>query len=204
MARPREFDEDTVLDAAMQCFWAGGFEATSTRDLAERMRMTPASIYNAFGDKRALFRRALDHYIAQTLHKRIARVEGCPSPGAAITQFFSDVVERSLDDPQRRGCLLVNSTVEASHDTEMREALAGELDQYEAFFRRILAAAQAAGEATTAVSAEDGARQLLTTVLGIRVLCRVRPDRDLLAGAANAALTLLGLPPLPAAGTAPE
>jgi TetR/AcrR family transcriptional repressor of nem operon len=60
MARPREFDEATVLEAAMNCFWAQGFEQTSVRDLAERMGITGASLYNAFGDKRSLYRRAAD------------------------------------------------------------------------------------------------------------------------------------------------
>jgi TetR/AcrR family transcriptional repressor of nem operon len=52
MARPREFDETVVLEAAMNCFWARGFGQTSIRDLAEQMGITGASLYNAFGDKR--------------------------------------------------------------------------------------------------------------------------------------------------------
>ena len=55
MARPREFDENAVLEMAMQCFWERGYQATSIRDLAERMSMTGASLYNAFGDKRHLY-----------------------------------------------------------------------------------------------------------------------------------------------------
>ena len=55
MARPREFDEGEALDAAMDCFWRDGYEATSVRDLAARMGITGASLYNAFGDKRSLF-----------------------------------------------------------------------------------------------------------------------------------------------------
>src|SRR5258708_39246473 len=58
MARPREFDETTVLEAAMNCFWAQGFEQTSVRDLAEQMGITGASLYNAFGDKRSLYSQA--------------------------------------------------------------------------------------------------------------------------------------------------
>ena len=52
MARPREFDETAVLEAAIQCFWSQGYEATSVRDLAEKMGITGASLYNTFGDKR--------------------------------------------------------------------------------------------------------------------------------------------------------
>ena len=62
MARPREFDEADALDAATDCFWRDGYEATSVRDLAARMGITGASLYNAFGDKRSLFREVLQRY----------------------------------------------------------------------------------------------------------------------------------------------
>jgi TetR/AcrR family transcriptional repressor of nem operon len=78
MARPREFDETTVLEAAMNCFWTQGFEQTSVRDLAERMGITGASLYNAFGDKRSLYRQAFVHYLAQTVRDRVARLEKLP------------------------------------------------------------------------------------------------------------------------------
>ena len=63
MARPREFDEGVVLDAAVLCFWNRGYEATSVKDLVERTGITAASLYNAFGDKRAIYERALDRYV---------------------------------------------------------------------------------------------------------------------------------------------
>jgi TetR/AcrR family transcriptional repressor of nem operon len=63
MARPREFDEGTVLDAAVLCFWRQGYEATSVRDLVAQTGITAASLYNAFGDKRALYQTALDHLV---------------------------------------------------------------------------------------------------------------------------------------------
>ena len=55
MARAREFDEAAVLDAAIEKFWLCGYEATSVRDLADEMYIAGASLYNAFGDKRALY-----------------------------------------------------------------------------------------------------------------------------------------------------
>ena len=58
MARPREFDEATALNAAIDCFWHRGYEATSVRDLGAAMGLSGPSLYNAFGDKRALFVRA--------------------------------------------------------------------------------------------------------------------------------------------------
>ena len=98
MARPREFEESDVLDAAVQCFWSRGYEATSTRDLAEKMGITGASLYNAFGDKRALYRRALDHYVEQSFGDRVGRFEGKFPPREAIGAFFKEIIERSLSD----------------------------------------------------------------------------------------------------------
>ena len=54
MARPREFDEAAVLDAAIDKFWLRGYEATSVRELADEMKIAGASLYNAFGDKRVV------------------------------------------------------------------------------------------------------------------------------------------------------
>ena len=78
MPRPREFDEPTVLEAAMRCFWNRGFEQTSMRDLAGEMGITSASLYNAFGDKRSLYRRALDYYLEQSVRDRVARLSPLP------------------------------------------------------------------------------------------------------------------------------
>src|SRR5271154_7365110 len=112
MARPREFDEATVLDAAIQQFWLRGYEATSVRDLAEEMGIAGASLYNAFGDKRTLYRASLNRYLEQTFRERIRRLENTLPPHDAITTFLAEIIERSLGDRRRRGCMLVNSAVE--------------------------------------------------------------------------------------------
>src|ERR1700758_923813 len=80
MGRHREFDETAALDAAMDCFWRDGYEGTSVRDLAARMGITGASLYNAFGDKRSLFREVLQHYAERSTRERIARLESTLAP----------------------------------------------------------------------------------------------------------------------------
>ncbi|MEA2965178.1 MAG: TetR/AcrR family transcriptional regulator, transcriptional repressor for nem operon, partial [Alphaproteobacteria bacterium] len=59
MARPREFDRDEALERAMSVFWSKGFAATSTSDLVEAMQIGRQSMYDSFGDKRALYLEAL-------------------------------------------------------------------------------------------------------------------------------------------------
>jgi TetR/AcrR family transcriptional regulator, transcriptional repressor for nem operon len=191
MARPREFDEATVLEAAMNCFWAQGFGQTSVRDLAEQMGITGASLYNAFGDKRSLYRQAFVHYLAQTVRDRVARLEKLP-PVVAIRTFFDEIIAKSVDDEQHRGCMLVNAALElAPYDPEFQELVAEELVFIEGFFRRCIAAGQKEGSVTDARPAKELAKLLLSVLLGIRVLARTRPQRDVLEGAANGVLALL-------------
>ena len=195
MARPREFDETVVLEAAMNCFWTRGFEQTSVRDLAERMGITGASLYNAFGDKRSLYRQALSHYLEQTVRDRVARLENL-SPALAIRTFFDEIIERSLDDAQHRGCMLVNAALElAPYDPEIRQLVVEEMTFIETFFRRRIEAGQQDGSIASTRPANEAAKLLLSVLLGIRVLARSMPRRDVLAGAANGALAALWPPP---------
>ncbi|HUC11338.1 MAG TPA: TetR/AcrR family transcriptional regulator [Stellaceae bacterium] len=191
MARPREFDETTVLEAAMNCFWAQGFEQTSVRDLAQRMGITSASLYNAFGDKRSLYRRAFVHYLAQTVRDRVARLEKL-APAMALANFFDEIIERSVDDQQRRGCMLVNAALElAPYDPEFQHLVAEEMMFIEAFFRRCVEAGQKDGSIVATRPAGEAAQLLLSVLLGIRVLARSRPLREVMEGAVNGVLALL-------------
>jgi len=198
MARPRTFDEDKVLDAAGDAFWARGYEATSTRELSAVTGLTASSLYAAFGDKQTLFRRAFDRYLGQTLHERMTRLGGLPSPALAITTFFHEMIERSLADPQHRGCLLANSAAGAApEDTKLKEAVADELKRIERFFQDRFTAGQAVGEIPAKHDAADAAANLLAVLMGIRVFARARPERNLLTAAVRPMLTAFDLPPLP-------
>ena len=192
MARPREFDEDAALEAAVQCFWAKGFEGTSVRELASSMGIAGASLYNAFGDKQALYDRALARYVEQSVQDRIRRFERLP-PLHAIRAFFDEIVARSLADEDRQGCLLVNSVFECSlHDEAAQAPIADVVKQIEAFFRRCVEAGQAGGTIISTESADDLARLLLGMLMGVRVLARVRPERDLLEGIVRPIMNMLG------------
>jgi len=198
MARPREFDEGQVLTAVIQCFWNRGYEATSVKDLVDKTGITAASLYNAFGDKRALFRTALNHYVEGSVGEvegsvgeRIKRCDALP-PREAIEAFFRDILNRSLDDVDHKGCLLVNSALEiAPHDPEFQEIIASVLRRIEKFFLKCVKAGQADGTISTSVPSQNLAHHLLAVLMGVRVLARVRPERTLLEGVVAPALALL-------------
>jgi len=99
---------------------------------------------------------------------------------------------RSLNDTDHKGCMLVNAALDvAPKDPEFQEIVDGMLRRIEAFFLQCTSRGQATGTISDVLSAEDLARHLLSTLMGVRVLARVRPDRSLLAGAISSALALL-------------
>jgi TetR/AcrR family transcriptional regulator, transcriptional repressor for nem operon len=192
VARPKEFDEECALGAAIDCFWRHGYEATSVRDLATAMGISGPSLYNAFGDKRALFAKALQSYLDRSAWAMIKRLEETLPPKEAIRRFLEEIIEHSVGDRERRGCFLINSALEvASHDSEIGEFIADQFGEIEAFFHRSIKAAQAEGTIPRDRAPRDFARLLLGVLLGIRVLARSKPNRALLEGIARPALGLL-------------
>ncbi|WP_250523687.1 MULTISPECIES: TetR/AcrR family transcriptional regulator [unclassified Caballeronia] len=191
MARPREFDEQALLDATVQCFWSLGYEATSVKVLTETTGLTAASLYNAYGDKRGLFRAALDRYIKENIGSRLQRCAALP-PLEAIQRFFEEILSRSLNDRQHKGCMLVNSAMEtAPHDGELKQSIAAVLARIESFFLRCIKNGQANGTITQSIEAEALAQNLLGVLMGVRVLARVRPEKALLEGVIAPALAQL-------------
>jgi TetR/AcrR family transcriptional regulator, transcriptional repressor for nem operon len=191
MARPREFDEGAALQSATQRFWLHGFAGSSVRDLADSMGITGASLYNAFGDKRGLYRRAFEHYVQAGFRERVRRLEDLP-PRAAIEAFLEEIVQLSVSDPQHKGCLIVNSALELSPvDPEFQALIATVLRDMENFFHRCVNAGQKDGSINDALRPRDLARMLLSVLLGLRVLARSRPEPELLRGALRPVLALL-------------
>jgi TetR/AcrR family transcriptional regulator, transcriptional repressor for nem operon len=192
MGRPREFDETAVLNAATALFWTRGFEAVSIRELADRMGLKTASLYNAYGDKRALYRRVLQRYAKDALGWCGASLEGHERALDAIEAFFFSLARDTAGDSDRKGCLIVNAGLEtAPHDPEYQAIVAAVFRRIERFFRDCALRGQADGSVTRAQSADDLARLLLGAMLGMRVLARTRPERALLEGVARAATALL-------------
>ena len=195
MGRLKSFDEARAVDAAIERFWCQGTRRPRCATLAHDMGIGGASLYNCFGDKRALFARALERYADRSSRARIARLEASGQGREAIAAFLAEIVERSLSDRQRKGCLLVNSALDvAPHDSDLGKVVAGYLDEIRVFFRRAILRGQEAGSIARDLDAEETAGHLLGVVLGIRVLARTRPERASLESIARPALRLLDPP----------
>ncbi len=114
LARPREFDEDKVIDAAMHCFWRNGFDRTTITDLESATGISRVSIYNAFQDKEGLYLIAQQRY--QEMGFRMVREMLEDTSLDALVRFFS--LHRN-DDPRheaaRLGCMMVNAVLDSTH-----------------------------------------------------------------------------------------
>ena len=191
MARPKAFDRDVALERAMHVFWARGYEATSLDDLLREMNIGRQSLYDTFGDKRALFLEALARY-RQLLDGFVAGcLAGQPSVKAGIRQLFDGVVADS-EDRKRRGCLLVNTAIElAPHDPEAARLVnAGQLATERAF-ERALQLARRRGELANGKRIRPLARFLVGALLGMRVVAKADPDPRRLRDMADVALQAL-------------
>lgn len=192
MARPREFDEDQVLTAALETFWEHGYEATTLGELTERMGLQKGSLYGAFGDKRQLYLAALGRYQAEG-QAALARELGAePSPRAALERFFADLIDRCCARGGLRGCLCVNAAVElAPHDEEVARGLRRHSERMEALFQDLIERGQARRELPAALEPRAGARFLYTFLFGLAALAKTRPGRARLEESVRVALGAL-------------
>ena len=211
MPRKKEFDVDTVLNSAMEAFWARGYEATSLNDLLDCMKIQRASLYNAFGDKHSLFLNALRRYDAVYRQTEVAKRMKTASPRQAILDLFQDVVTVVVEHGARNGCFLINTALELSpHDPEVAEVVRKALTHMEhKFFRKMIEKGRAMGEIAKSVMPAPTARALLSLLIGLIVLSRSRPEKLLLQSIAYQAEVLLppgdtavqSLGPIPLAAT---
>lgn len=139
-----------------------------------------------------MFRAALERYSEQRTRACLNEVEQMASPAARIRAFVEHIAEAALQDPNRLGCLVINTAVELGpHNPEIAAIVAGHLAEVEAFFRRYLEAAVAAGEAASDLSTADAARSFCALMFGLRVIARTRPDREMMEGATRPLPALL-------------
>jgi TetR/AcrR family transcriptional regulator, transcriptional repressor for nem operon len=189
MGRTREFDEESVLDSALDLFWRRGYEASSMSDLCEAMGLRAGSVYSAFGDKRGLFVRCLRRY-AETVSAQALQCIHTGSSGLqGIRTYFANLVDAMVDGRRRWGCLLTNSVVEfAASDPELATIFEVHFSRLETAFAAALARAQAAGELRSGAGPHDAAL-LVAVVQGMNVLAKTHPGRPTLQRIASEAIT---------------
>ncbi|URJ46071.1 TetR/AcrR family transcriptional regulator [Paenibacillus polymyxa] len=192
MVRPREFDEDQALNAAMQIFWEKGFEATSLSDLTSKMGIQRPSIYAAFGDKKQLFEAALRKYTQSHAAYVRSRLQSNSSVKEAFYNFFGGIVAEEYEDGPNRGCFCINTMVELAPHDEKFEILTREHQLYlSAAFQETLERGIRSGELEASMDARALAHTMVSLLIGITVMMKSRPARSFADQAVATLLILL-------------
>ena len=148
----------------MDAFWAKGFEATSMADLCSCTGLHKGSLYQAFGDKHALFMRALQHYADTEFKESAAVALQQETPLASIRALVRTVCSLLHEG---KGCLMINSMVElAPHDPEVKELLANEGQRRIRVVTELLTRAQQMGEIRADLVPARLAQQLMIGLAG--------------------------------------
>ena len=169
MGRPREFDEDAALDAAMCVFWEKGYEGTSLDDLTQAMQINRSSLYSSFVDKESLFRRVIERYQAgplsyvhQALHQPTAR--------AVIENLLRSTVRFLNDGSHPRGCLSLQGGMACgSGNEEVTQAMLDWRNQGLVFIQKRMQRAKAEGDLAQDVDPRDLARLVVILLNGLSV-----------------------------------
>ncbi|MFS0857819.1 TetR/AcrR family transcriptional regulator [Paenibacillus taichungensis] len=193
MARTREFDEEKVLDAAMQLFWEKGYEATSLSDLTSRMGIQRPSIYSTFGDKRELFETSLRKYTMARAAEMRTRLAGISSVKEAFRTFFAEIVDEEYNAERlSRGCFCINTMVELAPHDEKFEILTREHQMYlSVIFQENIERGMRSGELNPSLDAKAVAQALIVTLIGLTVFMKSRPNRSFIDNSIRVTLSLL-------------
>jgi AcrR family transcriptional regulator len=167
--RPRQFDIDQALDAALLLFWRHGYEGTSMAALTKAMGINVPSLYAAFGNKESLFKKALYRYLqnpASYLPKALEE----PTARCAVEKLFQGAINMVMNPRHPDGCLLVQGALASSPAAaSIRKELSLRRKAAEAAVRRRFERAVAEGDLPANVKAANLARYVLTVLWGLSV-----------------------------------
>jgi AcrR family transcriptional regulator len=186
--RPREFDTEQALDRALALFWRNGYEGTSLAALTDAVGVTPTSLYAAFGNKEALFKRVVDRYIrgpANYLHRALAE----PTARGVAEAAFAGAIDMVMNPEHPDGCLLVHGALASHPDlAPIREELSRRRAGAEAAVRQRFRQAVEDGDLPSPDDADRLATFLVTVIWGMSVQAAGGASRADLERAADAAM----------------
>jgi len=193
MARPREFDEERVLEAVMERFWQTGYEGTSAQDLVTATGLGRGSLYAAFTSKDGLFEQALIRYRTRT-QGHVEKLRAQPSATQALRELMIDVLDADRPSPPARGCLATNSAIEmAGRNPRIADLVRRNFAILRQGIEEAIIRGQNAGEFAREADATTLALFVFNTIQGLHVMAKtIGPDeRGMLVGVVDHTLSAL-------------
>jgi AcrR family transcriptional regulator len=186
--RPRSFDKERALDAALHVFWEKGYEGASLSDLTEAMGINRPSLYAAFGDKEALFRQVLERY-EQGPVAYVTEALQEPTARTAVERMLKGTVAALTRPHSPHGCLLVQGALACGDESAvMRRELARRRSAAEIVLRKRLKKAKDEGELSATADPADLARFYMAVMHGMSVQAAGGANRAALESVAHTAL----------------
>ena len=178
MARTKEFDENEVLNKAVDLFWLKGYNGTSMQDLVDGLGISRSSLYDTYGDKHTLFIKALESYQC-TASSKIIQIIGNNVPAKeTLKQILEFITDELLGDHNRKGCFMVNAEVEvAPHDEVVKQMICRNDQQVEDVFYQVIKKGQDNGEIPQAQDGRAIARCISNTVKGMQVTAKSTSEK---------------------------
>lgn len=189
MGRHREFDVEKALDAALCVFWRKGYEGASYADLTAAAGVERPALYSAFGNKEALFRKALARYYDQYLDYFPAALQ-LPTARQVAAHTLYSAVALHTRFPDRTGCLGINGALAVSDDAEpVRQALIDNRTAAEAQLRERFERAKTEGDLPATAKPPALAAFLMAVLHGMAVQAKAGFGRDVLESVVEQALS---------------
>lgn len=185
--RPRSFDADKALDRAMRVFWRRGYEGATLPELTKAMGINRPSMYAAFGNKEALFKKAVDRYLEEPA-AHLAECLAAPTIAEVAKRLILGAAERLGCPKNPRGCLIMNGALACGKESEAirRDLVARRADHEQAIRARFAQAA--AGELRKGLDPDDLARYVSTVMQGLGVQAASGATAEQLRGVAEVAI----------------
>lgn len=195
MVGVRQFDEAAVLEEALALFWRQGVAATSMLDLAQATGVQRGSLYNAYGDKEAIFLRAFDLYAERFLAGAAANLDGDDAE-RMLRRFLESIITNMTADQPARGCLTTKTAGDGSlASDQVRQKLRALLTR----LTEIVETALSRVPMQLTLEPAQAALMVVTFTRGLAVMERVYGDRAALTRAADGLIrTLVAAPARPA------
>ena len=191
--RPRAFDPGAALSQAVDAFWDAGFAATSLDDLTAATGMNRPSLYGAFGDKQALYRKAFDLYLERTRAAMADAFGGDRPLRADLRRAYDIGISIYLSGGSGpRGCFIIGTAVaQAVTNPDIRAALADVLREIDDAFRARLARAQRSGELSADADPAKLAKLASATLYSLTIHARAGAGQPALEAIADAAVEVI-------------
>lgn len=192
MPKPKKFNEKEALNVIMDVFWQKGYDGTSIDDLLQKLKIGKQSLYNAFGEKKAIFKKALDQYYVMSTEI----LDTLNSQNASFSDIKDYFLVRhtafSFTDYNHKACFVGNTISNMSQeDQQLAEFALNYLKFVESAFENALICALRKGEIKGDLNVKSTAKYLVTMAYGLGILARAKENENELKSMIELSLSFL-------------